>query len=159
MEEMQTEVMYFVHHFPTHSTVTEVSETTYKSLAEVRPSLQAHMFETLDGKVYRAQWPMMMGRETAENYVTVESNEYLRYTVIEISNDQPETPITFECVSYYRGTQNVEEYGTLDALTLHLMQDAEPEYRNPVLAWAKDTIRGIDFRIMNGSVIEIWSAK
>lgn len=152
-------VMYFVHHFPTHSVVWEVWETDYASIDDIPVSLREGMFEGADGKVYHTFYPSMYSRKRAEDYCDVSDNEFTRYAVVEISNETPKAPITFQCVSYYRGNRDVEEYGTLDAMKAQLLVDAEPDYRNAVFAWANNAERGSDFTQMNGAVKEIWTAK
>lgn len=83
-EIRQTEVMYFIHHFPTHSTIWEVHETDgYASIGDAE-SVYSGAFEGADSKVYMSYEPIMMRRERAEEYVKVPNNEFIRYSVIEI---------------------------------------------------------------------------
>lgn len=84
MEFKQTEVMYFVHHFPTHTTVWEIHETDgYESLNSAL-TVYGGAFKGNDGQIYMSYEPIMMRRERAENYCQVKNNEFQRFTVIEI---------------------------------------------------------------------------
>lgn len=85
MEIMQTEVMIFVHHFPTHSVVWEVHETDYPSMADTPLACREIFFSgQRDGKIYLGSEPMMMRRVKADAYCTVMDSEWQRFTVVEI---------------------------------------------------------------------------
>lgn len=88
----QTESMIFVHHFPTHSVVWGVCETTYESMAEVAdyyaPIQRDVFFEGRDGLIYMAWFPTSMRRVSADDYVSRESNPYIRYTVVDLTTHQ-----------------------------------------------------------------------
>lgn len=86
-DAVQTEVMMFVHHFPTHTIVWEVHETDgYTSLADTPVAARELFFVgQRDGKIYMGTEPMMMRRSKAEAYCRVQDNDWQRFTVIEIN--------------------------------------------------------------------------
>lgn len=85
MEELrQTEVMIFVHHFPTHSIVWEVYETTYASWSAVHLNREIYFMGQTDGKIYMGSEPMMMRRDKAIEWCDVRDNTFNSYTVVEI---------------------------------------------------------------------------
>lgn len=84
--KLQTEVLVFLRHFPTHSTVWEVYETTYDRMQDISVESRDAFFTGRDGTVYLTAWPDMMSRERATEYAySAPDTTWIKHTVIEIS--------------------------------------------------------------------------